>query len=105
MYLLDMPIKIELTEDKKNALVGRREIKFRVIQDKGTPSRKEVRENMIALLQCKPELLVIDGMHTEFGKKEITGYAKLYDTEDRMKVIEREHILARNASKEEPKGA
>lgn len=98
-----MPLKIELIEDKKNALVGRREIKFRTLQERGTPSRKEVRESLIEVLRCKPELLVIDSMHTEFGKKETSGYAKLYDTEERMRVTEREHILARNFKKEEAK--
>jgi small subunit ribosomal protein S24e len=35
-------------------------------------------------------------MGTEFGKRETVGYAKVYESEDRLKEIEREHIIKRN---------
>jgi small subunit ribosomal protein S24e len=37
-------------------------------------------------------------MKTEFGKRETVGYAKVYESEDRLREVEREHILKRNFS-------
>jgi len=38
----------------------------------------------------------VDSLKTEFGKRETIGYAKIYETEERAKQIERAHIIERN---------
>jgi len=38
----------------------------------------------------------VDCLKTEFGKRETIGYAKIYETEERAKQIERAHIIERN---------
>jgi small subunit ribosomal protein S24e len=88
-------MKIEILEDKENKLLNRREIRFRVNHDAGTPSRKEVRDALSALLHS--EFLIIDWMKTEFGRRELLGYAKVYPSKDEAKRIERRHILIRNS--------
>ena len=95
-------MEIELSEEKDNKLLNRKEVFFR-LKHKGegeekaaSPSREEARSALIKKLRCGSGLLVIDWMRPEFGKRETVGYAKVYESEDRLKEIEREHILERN---------
>ncbi|MFZ2070104.1 MAG: 30S ribosomal protein S24e [Halobacteriota archaeon] len=102
-------MEIEIVEEWNNELLKRREVFFR-LKYKGdgeeggaSPSREEARTVLIKELRCGSDLLVIDWMRQEFGKRETVGYAKVYEREDRLKAIEREHIIERNfgAGKEE----
>jgi small subunit ribosomal protein S24e len=47
-------------------------------------------------MNSKEGLVVIDNLKTEFGKRETIGYAKIYETEERAKQVERPHITERN---------
>lgn len=94
---------IKVIEEKKNPLLQRREVKFSVSHNLGTPSREEIKAKIAAYLNSKPELVIIDNMKSEFGKRETRGYAKIYETEERMKSTETEHIVQRNAKKEPKK--
>lgn len=100
-------MNIDIIEDKENRLLNRREIKFRVNHDGPTPSREDARKELVSFLKTKPELLIIERMNSEFGKRETLGYAKLYETEERVKEVEHQHIFLRNfpsaESKEEVK--
>ena len=103
-------MEIEITEERENRLLGRKEIFFRLChqeeREKTSPSRPQARDALIKKLRCDPNLLVIDRMRTEFGKRETVGYAKIYESEDRLREIEREHIIKRNFGQggEEEKG-
>lgn len=99
--MIEMDIKV--IEEKKNPLLQRREVKFSVSHNLGTPSREEIKAKIAAYLNSKPELVIIDNMKSEFGKRETRGYAKIYETEERMKSTETEHIVQRNAKKEPKK--
>lgn len=89
---------VEITKEKENQLLGRKEVHFRLKHEAegASPSREAARNALIKALRCSPNLLVIDKMRTEFGKKEAVGYAKVYESEERLKEIEREHIIERN---------
>ena len=95
-------MKIEITNTEDNHLLNRKEVYFRLKHDEksetkgASPSRAQAREVLIKKLQCKPNLLVIDKMRTEFGKRETVGYAKVYGNEERLKEVEQEHIIRRN---------
>ncbi len=95
-------MEIEIAEERKNQLLRREEVFFRLKhgeegENKGaSPTRAQARDVLIKKLQCSPNLLVIDKMRTEFGKRETVGYAKVYESEDRLREIEREHIIRRN---------
>jgi small subunit ribosomal protein S24e len=88
---------IRILKDKKNALLNRRELDFIVKYEGSTPSRSDIRNKLAAMLNAPLELLVIQRIKTEYGMQEGKGYAKLYDNTDRMKEVELEHILKRNA--------
>jgi|Deesub1362A_J573_1020465.scaffolds.fasta_scaffold00136_21 small subunit ribosomal protein S24e len=92
---------IEIVEDKENPLLGRREVRFTVTFDGGMVKRDDVREKLIALLNAKPELTVVDYLKVEYGKAQAKGYAKIYSDEDLMRKVERKHILERNFGKKD----
>ena len=88
---------IKIIKDKKNSLLNRRELDFIVIYEGSTPSRIDVRNKLAAMLNAPLELLVIQRIKTEYGMQESKGYAKLYEDADRMKQVEQEYVLKRNA--------
>ena len=89
-------MNIEVIEKKVNPLLKRREIMFKVDHEGATPSREEVRKNLAAMLNAKKELIIIERMRSEYGKRETHGYAKIYKSEKGIGEIERAHIIRRN---------
>ena len=87
---------IQVISEKNNPILKRREISFKVIHDEATPSRKSIVERLAATQNSKVGLVFVDSLKTEFGKRETIGYAKIYETEERAKQIERAHIIERN---------
>ena len=87
---------IKVLNEKNNPVLNRREIAFKVIHEEATPSRKSIVERLAATQNSKVGLVFVDGLKTEFGKRETIGYAKIYETEERAKQIERAHIVERN---------
>jgi small subunit ribosomal protein S24e len=93
-------MEITITEDKRNELLKRREIFFRVTYEGPTPSRQQVLDKMTALLNLDANLTVIDSLTTRFGKTEVTGIARVYDTKDMKVQIERPYLLQRGKKAE-----
>jgi len=89
-------LDIKVLSEKNNPVLNRREIDFKVIHDEATPSRKSIVERLAATQNSKVGLVFVDSLKTEFGKRETIGYAKIYETEERAKQIERAHIVERN---------
>lgn len=87
---------IQVIEETNNPLLNRREVVFKVIHDESTPSRKDVVERLAATMNSKMGLVFVDSLKTEFGKRETIGYAKIYETAERAKQVERPHIIERN---------
>lgn len=91
-------MEIQIIKDKTNSLLNRREISLRV-KDKATPSRIEVKGKLAALLNSKPELIVIEHLDTIYGKQELMGTACIYQAEERLKQLAHQHLVARDAPK------
>ncbi len=87
---------IQVIKEKNNLLLNRREVEFKVIHDEATPSRKSIVERLAATMNSKEGLVYVDRLNTEFGKRETLGYAKIYETAERAKQVERSHIVERN---------
>lgn len=90
---------IKVLEQKNNPLLQRREVRFSVSHNLGTPSRDEIKASIAAHLNSKPELVIIERMRSQFGKRETHGYAKIYETAERLKSVETAHIIQRNEKK------
>lgn len=88
---------IRITKDNKNLLLNRRELDFVVRYEGSTPSRNDVKNKLAAMLNAPLELLIVQRIKTEYGMQEAKGYAKLYEDAARMKEVELEYVLKRNA--------
>jgi small subunit ribosomal protein S24e len=91
-----MKLDIQVIKEKSNPLLNRREVVFKVLHDEATPSRKSVVDRLAATMNSKEGLVIVDSLKTDFGKRETIGYAKIYETAERAKEVERNHIIERN---------
>ncbi len=93
---------INVTEDKNNALLNRREINFTVKFEGPTPSRNDVKAKLVAMLNAPLDLTIIQKLGSEYGMQELAGYAKIYEDAARMTQVERKHMITRNEVPPEP---
>ena len=91
-------MEIQIIKDKTNPLLKRREINVSV-KNKTTASRIELKNKLAALLNSKPELIVIEHLGSIYGKQEMMAKACLYQTEERLKQLTHQHLIARDAPK------
>lgn len=97
-------MEVEVISKKENPLLGRLEVDFKITHSKEvTPKRKDVKNEIAALLKVQKDTIVIDNMKTEFGKPETIGYAKVYKSKSAAQENETQAILKRNNIFEEKK--
>ena len=89
---------VKITQQKDNALMGRKDITFAVAHPgETTPSRTQVRQLVAAQVGTKTENVVIDSMQTEYGLGRTAGTARAYKSPEEARKTERVHLLKRNA--------
>ncbi|MFH1403201.1 MAG: 30S ribosomal protein S24e [Candidatus Altiarchaeota archaeon] len=86
---------VEIIEDKVNPLMGRREVKFILKYEGATPKRPEARKKIVSVLKSDDSLTVLDKLDPSFGTMKASGYVKVYDSQEAMK-IEPEYRLKKN---------
>ncbi len=91
-------MKIKIVSKKFNPLLKRKEIVFEVEhkETRGTPPRLEVRKNLATALKTKLELVYVRRMETKTGTMIAVGEANAYESAEQAKLLEPEHISARN---------
>jgi small subunit ribosomal protein S24e len=89
----------EINSDKRNELLSRREVQFTLKYDGATPSRMQIIGKLCALLNIKEHQITLDTLHSSFGKTEISGSARIYETEEVRNKTERPHLAARGMPK------
>ncbi len=90
-------MEIEIIEENKNKVFNRNEIKFYVdYEGEATPKLIDVKAKLVALLNTKKGLTVVDNVQPHYGEPKALGYAKVYDTIEDLEYIETKHILAKN---------
>ena len=87
-------MEIEFIEEKENKVFNRKEIK-------ATPTILDIKSKLVALLNTKKELIVVDNVQPHYGEPKALGYAKVYDTVDDLEYIEAQHVIAKNEEPEE----
>ena len=94
-------MEIDILNKKENKVLDRTEVKFDCIYSgKATPKILEVKSKLVALLNTKKELIVIDSLQPHFGEAKAAGYAKVYGSKDSLEDIETEHVIAKNKEPE-----
>lgn len=90
-------MEIEIGSKRNNSLLNRTEVYFIIRHNgEGTPAREIIRSELAGKLNVKKENIVVDNIHSGFGIRESTGYAKIYKSVEAAKDRERDHILERN---------
>ena len=104
-YASDIAMEVKIVSTKKNSLLKRKEVDFRVEQGlKGkTPARLLLKKAIAAELKVNEDLVFIKKMRTMTGTNTAIGVANAYETLEQAKFIEPEYIRKRNSPPEEPK--
>ena len=92
-------MEINITKDWENPLLDRKEITFNISHTGATPSRDEIKNKLVAQLNSRHELVIVDKIRTEYGTQNTSGYAKIYSDVVRANEIENKHVLKRNELK------
>lgn len=71
-------------------------------QEGQTSPRLELRKNLANMLKVKIDLVFVGKMETKTGTMTAVGEANAYETHEQAKLVEPEHIIARNQSPKEP---
>ena len=97
-------MKLKIDSKEQNPLMKRREVTFSVehAQTGGTPTRVEVRKQLAKLLKTDLDLVYVKQLETKTGTMVAIGEATAYDSVEQAKLVEPEHIIARNATPEKP---
>ncbi len=97
-------MKVEIVSKKRNDLLKRNEVKFRITHEEGgTPSRVEVRQKLAASLDAEEERILVSKYETKTGSMITVGEANVYDSVEQAKATEPKYIIARNSPKTEKK--
>jgi len=98
-------MKIKVTSQQHNPLLERTEIAFEVehMETGGTPPRFEVRKMLAEALKADLERVYISRMETKTGAITAFGKANVYESIEQAKLLEPQHIIARNSPPEKPK--
>lgn len=92
-----MSFDIEILEEKKNLLIERMELKFRIEYfGKGTPNRLEIKKKISALQNSNDKLTIIKNIQTHFGNTSAIGKAYIYENAKDLQFYEPFHIQVRN---------
>ena len=68
-------MEIEFIEEKENKLFNRKEIKFYVDYDgEATPKVLDIKSKLVALLNTKKDLIVVDNVQPHYGEPKALGY-------------------------------
>jgi small subunit ribosomal protein S24e len=91
-------MEIAVNEKIENPLLNRTEIRFEcTYQGEATPKVLDVKNKLVAILNVDKNLLVVHNLKPSYGEGKANGYAKLYDTEENLAKIEREHVVIKNS--------
>ncbi|TFG17339.1 MAG: hypothetical protein EU531_03525 [Promethearchaeota archaeon] len=99
-----MSFKVEVLEEKKNELINRAELQFRIDHfGKGTPNRLEVKKKIAAMKNANEKLTIIRKMRTHYGSAYTTGKVNIYEDSKDLHLYEPFHIQVRNLDAEKRK--
>lgn len=89
-------MKVEISEEKENKLLKRKEMTAYVEHGGATPKIEEVRQAIVKKLGVNPELLVVLKLVQEAGKKGAKVFARVYLNKEDMIKVEPNYVLVRN---------
>lgn len=96
-----MSLNIEITEEKKNPLIDRTELTFRVDHfGAGTPNRLDIKKKIAAMQNSDEKFTIIRRLQTNFGSSYTVGQVYIYENVEELQYYEPFHIQVRNLNKD-----
>ena len=96
-----MSLNIEILEEKKNPLIDRTELSFRIENfGMSTPNRVEIKKKIAAMQGSNEKLTIIKNLKTHFGASHTIGKAYIYENSTDLIYFEPFHIQVRNLEKD-----
>lgn len=96
-----MSLNIEITEEKKNPLIERTELTFRIDHfGAGTPNRLDIKKKIAAMQSADEKLTIVKHLDTQFGASHTLGKAYIYSNIKELEYFEPFHIQVRNIEKD-----
>lgn len=92
-------MEFEITKDTRNELLMRREVDYTLRFTGPTPSRVQIGGKLAAILNVNEKQLALDSLRTRYGRMELRGSARIYDSEEARNKTERSFITARGIPK------
>lgn len=94
-------MEIDIIDKKENKALDRTEVKFDCnYSGEATPKILDVKSKLVALLDTKKDLIVVDSIQPHYGQTKASCYAKIYGSTDSLADIETEHVLSKNKEAE-----
>ncbi len=94
-------MSIENIEEKKNPLIGRIELTFRVDHfGASSPNRLDIKKKISAIQGSDEKLTIVKKLDTHFGASYSIGKVYIYDNAKELQFFEPFHIKVRNLEKE-----
>lgn len=94
-------MKIKTIQEKENDVIGRKEIKFELNYEKGTPSRGKILDKVSREYDSEEEKIVVRNMHNIPGLRKSEGKLYIYGSKDKLQKYESDYMKNRWKSPEE----
>jgi ribosomal protein S24E len=88
-------MEIQITSNRENKLLERKEIGFSIVQEGSTPSKKEIKEELCKKLNLDPESVIIVKVEQSRGIRVGRGIAHAYPSKELVESSEPEHLVNR----------
>ncbi len=99
-------MNIDVENETVNRLLHRTELQCKIETGGVTPSRKDIVKQIAAKKGVNENLVVVDKIDQEYGKKEARAYVKVYESEKAAQTVEPKYKIERDQkamAKEEKK--
>lgn len=97
-------MEVEVISTTDNKLLDRKEVNAVVRFDGATPTRADIRQSVATKIGLNPDMMVLNSVVNEFGKKEVRIIAHAYNDMKKLKEVEPEYIRKRdNVGVDKPK--
>ncbi|RLE47806.1 hypothetical protein DRJ25_01530 [Candidatus Woesearchaeota archaeon] len=81
-------MEINITEEKNNEFLKRKELKGTITFTAATPSKTEVTKKLSEMTKTDEKLTLVKHIHTQFGSQKAKFIAYIYENEEMKNKIE-----------------
>ena len=98
-------MEIQILREEKNLPAHRLEVAFSCLhKEDGTPSRQSLLDALASKLGAERDRIALVKASTKTGTHETRGVAHVYDSRERLSMVEPRHILERGVKKKPEEG-